>query len=262
MSCTQTLIRQLFWKKQWLTEDYHVYSQYVVSCFSSHDSRILPSPVPKIQVIHRVLSQNSWKTLCPGCTDHMIFTKIKVSHHGSSVVMCQTVKPLWLSSTSFSVRPSCHPPSLPPTLRRHDRPSGLQNRRHRRVTLVPLLKTKIGEERVFVVCMDGVWKGRDFVRRRGRGPSLCLWLRVWIRKWLWLIFFRWHVPTSCITPLTGLFHTILNFFNNSTVHIHVHFLLIIVDCLLWIDKTRDKDKTYIWVSVWWNHLFFFLFCLL
>ncbi len=24
------------------------------------------------------------------------------------------------------------------------------------------------------------------------------------------------------------------------------------DCLLWIDKTRSKDKTYIWVSVWWK----------
>ncbi len=23
-------------------------------------------------------------------------------------------------------------------------------------------------------------------------------------------------------------------------------------CLLWIDKTRAKDKTYIWVSVWWK----------
>jgi hypothetical protein len=29
---------------------------------------------------------------------------------------------------------------------------------------------------------------RAFVRRRARGPSLCLWLRVWIRKWLWLYF--------------------------------------------------------------------------
>jgi hypothetical protein len=24
------------------------------------------------------------------------------------------------------------------------------------------------------------------------------------------------------------------------------------DCLLWIDKARAKDKTYIWVSVWWQ----------
>ena len=23
-------------------------------------------------------------------------------------------------------------------------------------------------------------------------------------------------------------------------------------CLLWIEKVRDKDKTYIWVSVWWK----------
>jgi hypothetical protein len=40
---------------------------------------------------------------------------------------------------------------------------------------------------------DDGW--RAFVRRRGRGrgPSLCLWLRVWIRKWLWLNFcVMWH----------------------------------------------------------------------
>ncbi len=40
---------------------------------------------------------------------------------------------------------------------------------------------------------DDGW--RVFVRRRGRGwgPSLCLWLRVWIRKWLWLNFcVMWH----------------------------------------------------------------------
>jgi hypothetical protein len=38
---------------------------------------------------------------------------------------------------------------------------------------------------------DDDW--RAFVRRRGRGPSLRLWLRVWIRKWLWLNFCVWHV---------------------------------------------------------------------
>ena len=33
---------------------------------------------------------------------------------------------------------------------------------------------------------DDSW--RIFVRRRRRGPSMCLWLRVWIQKWLWLNF--------------------------------------------------------------------------
>jgi hypothetical protein len=33
---------------------------------------------------------------------------------------------------------------------------------------------------------DDGW--RSFVRRRGRGPSRCLWLRVWMQQGLWLIF--------------------------------------------------------------------------
>jgi len=42
-----------------------------------------------------------------------------------------------------------------------------------------------------LVCSVGHWDDgwRVFVSRRGRGPSLCLWLRVWIRKWLWLIWY-------------------------------------------------------------------------
>ncbi len=50
---------------------------------------------------------------------------------------------------------------------------------------------------------DDGW--RAFVRRRGRGwgPSLCLWLRVWIRKWLWLNFcVMWHGGY----PFTFLFY--------------------------------------------------------
>ena len=139
-------------------------------------------------------------------------------------------------------------PSLPPTLRRHN--TDVIGEWHW------YLYSRRSVRRGSLLCV-WMWCGREETLSDDEDgvpltPSLCLWLRVWIRKWLWLIFFRWHVPTSSITPLTGLFHTILNFFNNSTVHIHVHFLLIIVDCLLWIEKTRDKDKTYIWVSVWWK----------
>jgi hypothetical protein len=32
----------------------------------------------------------------------------------------------------------------------------------------------------------------------------------------------------------------------------VHPSFIFICCLLWIDKVRGKDKTYIWVSVWWK----------
>jgi len=31
-----------------------------------------------------------------------------------------------------------------------------------------------------------------------------------------------------------------------------NFVLLRQRCLLWIDKARAKDKTYIWVSVWWK----------
>ncbi len=27
-----------------------------------------------------------------------------------------------------------------------------------------------------------------------------------------------------------------------------------IDCLLWIDKAKAKDKTYFWMSVWWERL--------
>jgi hypothetical protein len=33
---------------------------------------------------------------------------------------------------------------------------------------------------------------------------------------------------------------------------HTESLFLEYSCLLWIDKTRAKDKIYIWVSVWWK----------
>ena len=52
-----------------------------------------------------------------------------------------------------------------------------------------------------------VWSSDDrrvFVRWRGRGHSLSLWLRIWIRKWLWLHF--------CVSGVTRRVTVYFNFF--------------------------------------------------
>ncbi len=70
---------------------------------------------------------------------------------------------------------------------------------------------------------DDGWRG--FVRRRGRDPQQCLRLRVrvWIRKRLWL---------NC-----DITHTLSSL--KSTWHFFCRLI-----CLIWINKTRVKEKTY------------------
>ncbi len=69
-----------------------------------------------------------------------------------------------------------------------------------------------------------------------------------------------HMVSQVSTPVSSFWHMVsrglsrgLTIFSN---HLHLYQLTSLQGpcycCLLWIVKVRTKDKTYIWISVWWK----------
>ena len=68
---------------------------------------------------------------------------------------------------------------------------------------------------------------------------------------------QWTLPKTIakikkVIRLLEIVYGCVNSAENETIYWKQPRSSIRLLCLLWIDKTRDTDKTYIWVSVWWK----------